>query len=96
MNFAEKEKQRKGVVGKLVGADAGIQDCHNKEYNTQVNTPEQKKKAGRPKTNRETKRRITLTLMPSNYEKAQTKAYNEGLSVSELIDDFLARYVNEQ
>lgn len=91
MGFAEKEMQRKkdGVVGKIVRGK--VSDDTEK-----VNIGTQKKKVGRPKVNRETKKRFTLTLMPSNYEKAMEIAYNDGLSVSELVDEYLAQYVQER
>lgn len=56
---------------------------------------EPKKKAGRPKLkNREKKARYTFTITPSLYEKAQTVAYENGKSLSELIADFLTEYVS--
>lgn len=55
----------------------------------------QTKKRGRPKLNRETKKRISFTILPSLYEKASKLAYKEGKSVSELIADFLTEYVNK-
>jgi predicted HicB family RNase H-like nuclease len=51
------------------------------------------KKRGRPKVNRETKKRISFTILPSLYEQASEIAYNEGKSVSELISEFLKKYI---
>jgi len=51
------------------------------------------KKRGRPKVNRETKKRISFTILPSLYDQASEIAYNEGKSVSELIAEFLQEYV---
>lgn len=53
------------------------------------------KKRGRPKVNRETKKRISFTILPSLYDKASEIAYNEGKSVSELVSDFLTEYVQK-
>lgn len=67
----------------------------------QVKTPKeppitkQSKKRGRPKSNRETKQRITFTLLKSNYEEASKVAYIEGKSVSQVVGDFLYDYVNQ-
>lgn len=54
-----------------------------------------KVRRGRPKTNRETKKRYSFTILPSIYEKAYKKAYDNRISLSELIADFLEKYVNE-
>lgn len=53
------------------------------------------RKRGRPKLNRETKKRISFTILPSLYEQASEIAYNEGKSVSELIAEFLTEYVKK-
>lgn len=83
MDFAEKEKLRKrdmGVVSKIVGS---------------TNEVGSKKKVGRPKLNRETKKRFTLTLLPSNYDNAMKIANNEGKSMSELVDELLEKYIKK-
>lgn len=99
MDFKEKEKQRKkekGVVGKLVGADVSEMTQRKIDTNIQLdNSALTKKKPGRPKVNREKKDRYTLTLMPSNHDKAAEIAYQEGKSVSELVDEYLAQYVRK-
>lgn len=43
------------------------------------------KKKGRPKVRRETKKRTTLTILPSSYETASKIAYVDGKSVSEIF-----------
>ena len=53
------------------------------------------RKRGRPKSNRETKQRITFTLLKSNYDEASKVAYIEGKSVSQVVGDFLYDYVNQ-
>lgn len=57
--------------------------------------PKEVKKRGRPKTNRETKKRITFTLLQSNYDEASKVAYIEGKSVSEVIGDYLLEYTSQ-
>ena len=55
-----------------------------------------RKKAGRPKLeNRELKKRYSFTILPSLYDKAQAKASKEGKTLSELITNFLAYYIQE-
>lgn len=53
------------------------------------------KKRGRPKANREIKERKTFTLLQSDYEQASKIAYVEGKSVSEIIGEYLAEYVEK-
>lgn len=47
---------------------------------------------GRPKENRELKKRISLSVLPSVYEGIQKIAYVERKSVSELIEDTMEDY----
>lgn len=55
---------------------------------------EANQRVGRPKANRETKKRFTFTIRSSVYEKAATIAYNQGKSSSELIENLLFDYIN--
>lgn len=51
------------------------------------------KRRGRKKLeNREKKKRYSLTILPSIYEKAQEKAEKEGKTISELVSNFLLKY----
>lgn len=47
---------------------------------------------GRPKEEREIKKRVSLSVMPSLYEDIQKIAYVQRRSVSELISDLLERF----
>lgn len=51
------------------------------------------KKKGRPKANREIKKRTTFTILPSIYEESSKIAYVDGKSVSELVEDYLSDYI---
>jgi len=51
------------------------------------------KKKGRPVVSRETKKRYTLTFLPSVYEKASAKACEQGKSLSEVLGEFLSEYI---
>lgn len=55
-------------------------------------TPQSK---GRPKADRETKKRVTLAVLPSLYEDMQKIAYVERSSVSEIVTNFFERYVTD-
>lgn len=48
---------------------------------------------GRPKANRETKIRITLSVLPSLYEEVKKVAFIERKSVSEVVAEMMACYV---
>lgn len=56
--------------------------------------PKEPRKKGRPKANRETKKRFTFTLKPSVYDKAGDVAYQEGKSISEVVEELLIEYIN--
>lgn len=47
---------------------------------------------GRPKEDREIKKRVSLSVMPSLYEDIQKIAYVQRRSVSELISDLMERF----
>lgn len=49
-------------------------------------------KKGRPKEDRETKKRVSLSVMPSLYEDIQKIAYVQRRSVSEMIECLLLKY----
>ena len=47
---------------------------------------------GRPKENRELKKRISLSVRPSIYERIQKIAYVDRKSVSELVEEMMEDY----
>lgn len=47
---------------------------------------------GRPKENRELKKRISLSVLPSVYEGIQKIAYVERKSISELMEEMMEDY----
>jgi len=49
-------------------------------------------KKGRPKENRETKKRVSLSVLPSLYEDIQKIAYVQRRSVSDVIECLLVKY----
>lgn len=50
---------------------------------------------GRPKSERETKKRVSLALLPSLYEDIQKIAYVERISASEIVAQCLEQYTKE-
>ena len=49
-------------------------------------------KKGRPKEDRETKKRVSLSVLPSLYEDIQKIAYVQRRSVSELLSAMMEEY----
>lgn len=88
-DIANKLEQREArrtqsVVSSLIGKEI-----------KQAEPKDEAKKKGRPKANRETKKRITFTILQSQYEQASKIAYVDGKSVSEVVGDFLSDYVKK-
>lgn len=50
---------------------------------------------GRPKADRETKRRVSLAVFPSVYTDLQKIAYVNRQSVSDIVTELIAGYVEE-
>ena len=50
---------------------------------------------GRPKADREIKKRVSLVVYPSVYGELQKIAYVERKSVSDIVSDLIAGYVND-
>lgn len=48
---------------------------------------------GRPKADRETKKRVSLALYPSSYGELQKIAYVNRQSVSDIVSELIAGYV---
>ena len=51
---------------------------------------------GRPIEDRELRKRVSLSVLPSLYEDIQKIAYVERRSVSELLSDLMAQYRDQQ
>lgn len=52
-------------------------------------------KKGRPKEDRETKKRVSLSVLPSLYEDIHKIAYVQRRSISEIISKMMEEYRNE-
>ena len=76
----ERENRRRAsVVGSIAGVEPEI--------------PEGRR--GRPKEIRETKKRVSLSVLPSLYEDVQKIAYVQRRSVSEIVADQLEKFRNQ-
>lgn len=58
------------------------------------NVPPVQPSKGRPKANRETKKRISLAVYPSDYNDLQKIAYVNRQSVSDIVSKLIEEYVN--
>lgn len=79
----ERENRRKSasIVGSIIGESAAAA----------ANSAGR----GRPREDRELKKRISLSVFPSVYEDIQKIAYVQRKSTSELVGDVLERYRRE-
>lgn len=67
----------------IIGAGAG----------EPAQTAEKPAGKGRPKVDRETKKRVSLALYPSSYGDLQKIAYVDRKSASDIISDLIAEFV---
>jgi uncharacterized UBP type Zn finger protein len=84
MGFNDREKKREAGRG-VVSAIAGRNEAEEKTAATM----------GRPKAEKETKKRVSLAILPSLYEDIQKIAYVERKSVSEIVAQCLEQYASE-
>ena len=83
MQFNEREKKRSKST--VVSAIAGRYEIEEKVV-----------KIGRPKSEKETKKRFSIVLLPSLYEDVQKIAFVERKSISEIISQCLDQYVKNK
>ena len=74
----ERESRRRSAVGKFVEQTPMAAASSGRR--------------GRPKENRELKKRISLSVRPSIYEGIQKIAYVDRRSVSELVEEMMEDY----
>lgn len=74
----DREARRKGIVGSMIDGSS--------DPEARVNG------RGRPKEDRELKKRISLSVLPSLYEDIQKIAYVQRRSVSELMSVMMEEY----
>lgn len=70
----------------------GVKDEKAEDMSGEIQTDTIKKRGRKKLENREKKKRYSLTILPSIYEKAQEKAEKEGKTISELVSKFLLKY----
>lgn len=84
-NLKERENRRKAsVVGSII------------EQQPAEETTQHSAGRGRPKEDRELRKRVSLSVLPSLYEDIQKIAYVERRSVSELLSDLMMQYRNHK
>ena len=84
MRFNDREQKRTGR-GSVVSAIAGIAEPEKPAAGSR----------GRPKSEKETKKRVSIMLLPSLYEDIQKIAYVERRSASEIIAQCLGQYIEQ-
>lgn len=94
----------KGMENEQIEGQVNIETLENGKYLPEdIKKKEEPKtsgpknaKRGRPKSNRELRKRFSFTMLPSLYQKASEKAYRQGRNVSDVISDLLTKYANEE
>ena len=84
MGFSDREEKRnagRGVVSAIVGKNGPEKITGSAK--------------GRPRAERETKKRVSLAILPSLYEDIQKIAYVERSSVSEIVSQCLEQYAKQ-
>ena len=74
----DRENKRKGIIGGMIDAPAAPAASTGSR--------------GRPKEDRELKKRISLSVLPSLYDDIQKIAYVQRRSVSELLSAMMEEY----
>lgn len=77
----DRENRRRSTVGKIVGQTPMVVDGSGRR--------------GRPKEDRELKKRISLSVLPSIYEEIQKIAYVKRKSVSNILETVMEDYINK-
>jgi len=101
MGIADREKNRESKARQeaikmlMTTASSAPTTEVMKESKAESSAQEVTKRKGRPAVNRETKKRYTLTLLPSVYDAASKKAYEQGKTLSEVVGDFLSEFVKD-
>ena len=84
-NLKERESRRRAsVVGSII------------EQQPSGETMQRSTSRGRPKEDRELRKRVSLSVLPSLYEDIQKIAYVERRSVSELLSELMVQYRDQQ
>ena len=84
-NLKDRESRRRAsVVGSII------------EQQPAEETTQRSASRGRPKEDRELRKRVSLSVLPSLYEDIQKIAYVERRSVSELLSELMVQYRDQQ
>lgn len=81
--FADRENRRQtGVVAAMISGTAEKQKGNDGR--------------GRPKAQRETKKCISLAVLPSVYDDMKKISYINRRSISEIVSEFFEQYISEK
>ena len=84
-NLKDRESRRRAsVIGSII------------EQQPTEETMQRSAIRGRPKEDRELRKRVSLSVLPSLYEDIQKIAYVERRSVSELLSELMVQYRDQQ
>jgi len=92
----DQEAVFKSIIG--AGQDKGMQPQAQEQDAPALieqNTEKENRRKGRPKAEGETKKRVTLALYPSIYSDLQKIAYVKRQSISKIVSELIASYINE-
>lgn len=90
----DQEAVFKSIIG--AGQEDNIQEQPEHEPSGATQAPQKESRGkGRPKTEGETKKRVTLALYPSIYGNLQKIAYVKRQSISEIVSELITSYINE-
>ena len=81
---ARESRRRASVIGSII------------EQQPTEETMQRSAIRGRPKEDRELRKRVSLSVLPSLYEDIQKIAYVERRSVSELLSELMVQYRDQQ
>lgn len=78
----------------IIAGTAGTPEPEQAQAAKPTKASKQAAGKGRPKADRETKKRVSLALYPSSYGDLQKIAYVNRQSVSDIVSELIAEYVN--
>ena len=91
----DQETAFKSIIGTNHENSGQVYQEQNEAIITGHGTEKESRGKGRPKTEGETKKRVTLALYPSIYSDLQKIAYVKRQSISEIVSELVISYISE-
>lgn len=91
----DQEAAFKSIIGAGQEESGQIQQEQDAPVVTTQESEKESRSKGRPKTEGETKKRVTLALYPSIYSDLQKIAYVKRQSISEIVSGLVTSYIND-